>query len=47
MRGRSRFCSLGLSRGLFSNLGVQNWKLFRFRKLWFVVGGGLSGGGRY
>ena len=44
IRGRSKFCPLGLSRGLFSIFEVQNWQFSWFRRFWFVVSGGCLWG---
>ena len=40
IRGRSEFCPLGLSRGLFSIFEVRNWQFSWFRRFWFVIFGG-------
>ena len=44
IRGRSEFCPLGLSRGLFSIFELRNWQFSWFHRFWFVVFWGMSGG---
>ena len=43
IRGRSEFCPLGLSHGLFSNFGVRNWNFLGFADFGLSFWGDVCG----